>query len=53
MALIYVLMLLCAAGLAAFIYRYDLHEKEPWHMAVLAVGLGFAGMWLAGMAEDV
>ena len=52
MALIYVLMLVCAAGLAAFIYRYDLYEKEPWHMAVLAVGLGFAGMWLAGMAED-
>lgn len=53
MVLIYVLMLACAAGLAVFIYRYDLHEKEPWHMAVLAVGMGFAFMWLAGMAEDL
>lgn len=52
MVLIYVLMLVCAGGLAAFIFRYDLHEKEPWYMAVLAVGMGFASMWLAGMVED-
>ena len=53
MVFIYVLMLACAAGLAAFVYRYDLHEKEPWYMAILAVGMGFAFMWLAGHAEDV
>jgi RsiW-degrading membrane proteinase PrsW (M82 family) len=52
MFLIYVLMLACAAGLAVFVFRYDLHEKEPWYMAVLAVGMGFSAMWLAGMAED-
>ena len=52
MFLIYVLMFACAAGLAVFVFRYDLHEKEPWYMAVLAVGMGFAAMWLAGMAED-
>lgn len=52
MVLIYLLMLACAAGLAAFIYRYDLHEKEPWYMALLAVGMGFATMWLVGMVED-
>lgn len=52
MVLIYVLMLVCAAGLAVFVYRYDLHEKEPWYMVALAVGLGFATMWLAGMFED-
>jgi RsiW-degrading membrane proteinase PrsW (M82 family) len=53
MFIIYVLMLACAAGLAAFVYRYDLHEKEPWYMVILAVGMGFFVMWLAGMAEDV
>ena len=52
MFLIYVLMLVCAAGLAAFVYRYDLHEKEPWYMAILAVGMGFSAMWLAGLVED-
>ena len=52
MFLIYVLMFACAAGLAAFIYRYDLHEKEPWYMVLLAVGMGFCSMWLAGMLED-
>jgi RsiW-degrading membrane proteinase PrsW (M82 family) len=51
MVLIYVLMLACAAGLAAFIYRYDLHEKEPWYMVAFAVGMGFAAMWVAGIVE--
>ena len=53
MLLIYVLMFVCAAGLAAFIFRYDLHEKEPWYMAILAVGMGFSFMWAAGLIEDV
>ena len=52
MFVIYLLMLLCAAGLAAFVYRYDLHAREPWPMVVLAVGLGFTVMWMAGTAED-
>ena len=51
MVLIYVLMLACAVGLAAFIYRYDLYEKEPWYMAAFAVGMGFAAMWVAGVVE--
>jgi RsiW-degrading membrane proteinase PrsW (M82 family) len=53
MVLIYVLMLACAAGLAAFVYRYDLYEKEPWYMVLLAVAMGFATMWLAGLAEEL
>jgi RsiW-degrading membrane proteinase PrsW (M82 family) len=52
MFVIYLLMLACAAGLAAFIYRYDLATREPWPMVVLAVGLGFTVMWMAGTAED-
>ena len=53
MFLIYLLMLACAAGLAVFVYRYDLCAREPWYMVALAVGLGFAVMWMAGAAEDL
>jgi RsiW-degrading membrane proteinase PrsW (M82 family) len=53
MFLIYVLMLACAAGLAAFVYRYDLCHRERWYMVVLAVGLGFTFMWMAGAVEDI
>ena len=52
MLFIYLLMLACAAGLAVFIYRYDLCTREPWPMVALAVGLGFTVMWMAGTAED-
>lgn len=52
MLLIYFVMLVVAAGLAVFIYRYDLHAREPWYMVALAVGLGFTVMWMAGVAED-
>ena len=53
MLFIYLLMLACAAGLAVFVYRYDLCAREPWYMVALAVGLGFAVMWIAGAAEDL
>ena len=53
MPLIYLLMLACATGLAAFVYRYDLCRREPWYMVVLAVGLGFTVMWMAGAVEDL
>jgi RsiW-degrading membrane proteinase PrsW (M82 family) len=53
MLFIYLLMLACAAGLAVFIYRYDLCAREPWYMVALAVGLGFAVIWMAGAAEDL
>lgn len=53
MFLIYALLLSCAAGLAVFVYRYDLCAKEPLYMVMLAVGLGFAVMWMAGAAEDL
>src|SRR5689334_22830442 len=53
MPYIYLVMLTCAAGLAAFVYRYDLYTREPWYMVALAVGLGFGAMWTAGGAEDI
>lgn len=53
MLLIHLMMLTVAAGLAVFIYHYDLHAREPWYMVALAVGLGFAVMWMTGVAEDL
>jgi RsiW-degrading membrane proteinase PrsW (M82 family) len=53
MLTIYLAMLACAAGLAVFVYRYDLYAREPWYMVALAVGLGFGAMWMAGACEDV
>ena len=53
MLLIYLMMFVCAAGLAVFVYRYDLCTREPWYMVALAVGLGFAVMWMAGATEDL
>jgi RsiW-degrading membrane proteinase PrsW (M82 family) len=53
MFLIYALMLTTAAGLAVFVYRYDLCAREPWYMVFLAVGMGFSVMWMAGAAEDI
>ena len=53
MFLIYALLFTCAAGLAAFVYRYDLCRREPWYMVFLAFGFGFAAMWVAGSVEDL
>jgi RsiW-degrading membrane proteinase PrsW (M82 family) len=50
--LIYALMLACAAGLAIFIYRYDLYDKEPWYVALGVVAIGCCAMRVAGLIED-
>lgn len=49
----YALLLLAAAALGLLIYRYDLYEKEPWYMLLLAAALGAAVGWLLGPLEDV
>lgn len=46
-------VLLCAAGLALLVYRYDMYEREPWYMLVLAVVLGMGAGWCVGHLEDV
>lgn len=38
-----------AIGLAAI--RYDLYDREPWHMILLTVALGAGGMWVAAVVE--
>jgi RsiW-degrading membrane proteinase PrsW (M82 family) len=43
----------CALLAAALVYRYDLYEREPWYMIVLAIVLGAAGMRIVGAIELV
>ena len=42
---------ICALAIVVMIYRYDLYDKEPWYMAVIAVVLGAAMMWAMGPLE--
>jgi RsiW-degrading membrane proteinase PrsW (M82 family) len=44
---------LCALLAALLVYRYDLYEREPWYMVVLAVVLGVVGMRVVGAVELV
>ncbi len=44
---------LCALLFALLVYRYDLYEREPWYIIVLAVALGALGMRLIGAIELV
>ncbi len=41
----------CAVLAALLVYRYDMYEREPWYMILLAVALGWGAMWLIGFAE--
>lgn len=45
-------ILLCAAGLARIVYRYDMYEREPWYLLLLAMALGAAAGWALGYGED-
>lgn len=50
--LVYATMLACAALMVLFVRRYDLYEKEPWYMLLVAVAVGIGVMWVAGRVED-
>lgn len=49
--LLYAAMLVCALVLGHAALRYDLYDREPWFMVVLAVVLGAAAMWAAGQIQ--
>ena len=49
--MLYVTLVVCAVLAALLVYRYDMYEREPWYMIVLAGGLGVGAMWLAGHVE--
>lgn len=45
-------VLVCSLAMALLIYRYDMYEREPWYMLVLAGVLGMASSWAIGYVED-
>lgn len=49
---IYIIVLLAASVLAMLIYKYDMYDREPWYMYLLAIFLGGLSAWLVGDAED-
>ncbi len=49
--MLYVTLVACAALAAGLIYRYDIYEREPWYMLLLASGLGFGAMAFMGVLE--
>jgi len=50
---LYVVLGLCTLLAVLLVYRYDLYEREPWYMIVLAIVLGALGMRLVGAIELV
>ena len=52
MMLISLAVIVCAIGLALLIARYDLYDKEPWSVVLVAFGLGMLTGWVAGGIED-
>lgn len=46
-------ILLCASGLALLVYRYDMYEREPWYMLLLALALGAAASTALSFGEDL
>lgn len=49
---VYVTLVACAVIIGGWIWRYDLYEREPWYMVLLAAALGFGAMRLVGAAEE-
>jgi RsiW-degrading membrane proteinase PrsW (M82 family) len=50
--LVYFTLFTCAVLMVLLVRRYDLYEKEPWYMVLVAVALGIGLMWVAGKTED-
>ncbi len=49
--LVYAMLALCALVIAVIVYRYDLYDREPWWLLIVACAIGAAGMWLAGKIQ--
>lgn len=49
--LLYLTLAACAVVIGVVVVRYDLYEREPWFMVLLAVSLGAACMYGAGEAQ--
>ena len=45
--LLYATLGVCALAAVCLVCRYDMYDREPWCMVVLAVLLGMGIMWVA------
>jgi len=50
--LVYGCLALCTIGLGLIVYRYDMYEREPWYMLLLALIAGMFSCLLIGYFED-
>lgn len=51
--LLYGMLALCALLASYMVYRYDLHDREPWYMLLAAMVLGAITMYGAGALQIV
>ncbi len=51
--LLYGGLAVCALLAVLLVYRYDMYEREPWFMILLAAALGAGAMWLVGELEGL
>ena len=49
---LYLTLASCAFLAGWLVYRYDMYEREPWYMVLLAVALGALAMWGIGFIEE-
>lgn len=49
--LLYGTLAVCAVLAAIMVYRYDLYDREPWYMLMLATALGAGAMYGAGQVQ--
>ena len=50
--LIYGCLAVCALVLVLMVYRYDMYDREPWYMLVVAILLGILACVTVGKFED-
>ena len=48
---VYLVLLLCALGIAAMVYRYDMYDREPLLLLLGVVAAGVACFWVARFVE--
>lgn len=51
--LLYLTLAVCGLGVGLLVWRYDLYEKEPWWMVLIAVAVGAGTMSVVGPLEDL
>ena len=51
--MIYAALLVSAVATVALVWRYDMYEKEPWWMILIAIAGGAVVMWNLSWIEDI